>query len=76
VPEASGIYDRETFEIAKAAPEVLAIARAAFDQVCAALPPDRDDQSTRVLIAERILREATAGERDPDRLRAIAQQGL
>jgi hypothetical protein len=51
-------------------PEFIALARAVFDEVCAALPPERDTQSTRARVAESILKAAGAGERDPARLRA------
>jgi hypothetical protein len=57
-------------------PEFIALARAVFDEVCATLPPARDTQSTRALLAECILKAAGAGERDPARLRACALRSL
>jgi hypothetical protein len=57
-------------------PEFIAFARAVFDEVCAALPPERNTQSTRALLAECILKAADAGERDPARLRAHALRSI
>jgi hypothetical protein len=57
-------------------PEFIALARAVFDEVCAALSPERDTQSTRALLAECILKAADAGERDPARLRAHALRSI
>jgi hypothetical protein len=53
-------------------PEFIALVKLVFDQACAVLPPERDTQSTRALLAECILKAAGAGERDPTRLRAHA----
>jgi hypothetical protein len=57
-------------------PEFFALAKAVFDEVCAALPPERDTQSTRALLAEYILKAVDAGERDPARLRAQALRSI
>jgi hypothetical protein len=57
-------------------PEFIALARAVFDEVCAALPSERDTQSTRARVAECILKAAGAGERDPARLRAHALRSI
>jgi hypothetical protein len=57
-------------------PEFIALVKLVFDQACAALPPERDTQSTRALLAECILKAAGTGERDPARLRAHALRSL
>jgi hypothetical protein len=57
-------------------PEFIAFVKLVFDQACAALPPERDTQTTRALLAECILKAAGAGERDPTRLRAHALRGI
>jgi hypothetical protein len=62
VPKANTIYD----------PEFIAVLKLAFEEACGTLPPGHDTQSTRALIAERILKAAATGERDPVRLRAQA----
>jgi len=49
--------------------ETLAISKLAFEEACAALPPKLDSQSTRTFLAERILKAAADGERDPMRLK-------
>jgi hypothetical protein len=53
-------------------PETLAILRAVFDEACLALPSGQHTSSMRSTLAERILRKAGEGERDPIRLRAYA----
>ncbi len=62
MPMTNGVHD----------PETLAIAKIAFSEACAALPPERDTQSVRTLLAECVLKAAAGGERDPDRLSADA----
>jgi hypothetical protein len=57
-------------------PEFVALAKVVFDEVCAKLPPGRNTQSIRAHLAERILKAAGAGERDPARLCAHALRGL
>jgi hypothetical protein len=52
-------------------PKTIAIMKLAFDEACAALPPERATQSARALVAECIL-TAAAGERDPENLCAHA----
>ena len=49
--------------------ETLAISKLAFEEACAALSPEWDSQSTRTFLAERILKAAAAGARDPMRLK-------
>jgi hypothetical protein len=56
--------------------EFIGLSRAVFEEVCAVLPPERDTQSTRALLAECILQAAGAGERDPARLRAHALRSI
>ena len=46
----------------------------AFDAACRDLP--QKDDPLREIIARRIIQAAQKGERDPDRLRAIASTGL
>jgi hypothetical protein len=50
-------------------PETLSVLKTAFDETCAALPPELLTQSTRAFIAECILQAAAKGERDAVRLR-------
>jgi hypothetical protein len=50
--------------------QTLAIAKAAFEEACARLPPDRDTQTVRGFLAECILKAAAAGEKEPERLSA------
>jgi hypothetical protein len=66
VPETNTIYD----------PEFIALLKLAFEEACGVLPPGRDTQSTRALKAERILKVAATGERDPARLRARALRSI
>ena len=53
-------------------PETLAALRAVFDEACLALPSGQHTPSMRSTLAERILKKAGEGERDPVRLRAYA----
>jgi hypothetical protein len=53
-------------------PETLAVLRAVFDEACLALPAGQHTPSMRSTLAERILKKAGEGERDPMRLRAYA----
>jgi hypothetical protein len=57
-------------------PETIAIMKVAFDEACAALPPERATQSARALVAECILKDAAAGERDPANLCAHALRSM
>src|SRR6516225_8673567 len=51
-------------------PDTIAILRTTLDSAWAGLPPTRRALTSQSLLAERILRAAARGERDPDRLRA------
>ena len=53
-------------------PDTIAILRTTLDRAWAGLPPTRQALTSQSLLAERILRAAARGERDPDRLRAHA----
>jgi hypothetical protein len=53
-------------------PETLAILRTVFDEACLVLPPSQRTPSIRSALAQRILRKASQGERDPVRLRVYA----
>jgi len=53
-------------------PEALAVLKAAFDDACLALPAGQRTAGMRTRLAERIMRKAREGERDPLRLRAYA----
>jgi hypothetical protein len=66
MPETNTIYD----------PEFIALLKLAFEEACGMLPPGRDTQSTRALMAECILKVAATGERDPVRLRAEAFRSI
>jgi hypothetical protein len=57
-------------------PEFIRFLKQVFEAACAALPPERDTQSTRAHLAECILQAAAAGERDPVRLRAYALKSI
>jgi hypothetical protein len=50
-------------------PETLLELRAVFDDVCAMLPAAQQSSDQKSAIAERILKLAAQGERDPHRLR-------
>jgi hypothetical protein len=56
--------------------EFVALAKSVFDEVCTALPPERDTQNIRARLAECILKAAGAGERNPARLCAHALRSL
>jgi hypothetical protein len=53
-------------------PAILAELRAVFDDVCGMLPQSHETQIQKSAIAERILKLAAQGERDPLRLRQAA----
>ena len=57
-------------------PETVALLRAVLDQAWTALLPHQREETSRTLLAERILKAAAKGERDPVRLRASALIGL
>jgi hypothetical protein len=57
-------------------PEIIALWKRVFDEVCAALPLDRDMQSIRARLAECILKTGGTGERDSVRLRAHALRSI
>ena len=52
-------------------PETIALLRSVLDDAWSRLPPDQTNVS-RAVLAERILKAARTGERDPARLRARA----
>jgi hypothetical protein len=52
--------------------ETVTLLRTTLDHAWAILPPSRQAATSRSILAERILRAAAQGERDPDRLRALA----
>jgi hypothetical protein len=53
-------------------PETVALLRTTLDRAWASLPPSQRAVTSQSILAERILRAAAQGERDPDRLRARA----
>jgi hypothetical protein len=53
-------------------PETVSLLSTALDQAIAALPPDGRSQERKTLLASKLLSAASAGERDPVRLRAAA----
>jgi hypothetical protein len=53
-------------------PETVATLTAVLDQAFAALPPDQRVQERKTILASKILSAASAGERDPVRLKAAA----
>lgn len=59
-------------------PETLALLRTTLDRAWASLPASQQAVTSRSILAERILRAAAQGERDPDRLRAgaVRETGL
>lgn len=59
--------DRGAFD-----PETLELLRGVLDEAWGSLPPARQAQSSKSLLAQRILKLAATGERDPLRLRARA----
>jgi hypothetical protein len=52
--------------------ETVALLRTTLNRAWASLPPALQAVTSRALLAERILRAAARGERDPERLRAAA----
>ncbi len=57
-------------------PETVALMKAALDDAWMSLGSDQQTHASRSQLAERILREASRGERDPARLRASALNGF
>ena len=57
-------------------PETLTVLRTALDEAWALLPDDRKPESQKSDMAQRILKQAADGVRDPVRLRACARTGL
>jgi hypothetical protein len=55
-------------------PDTIALLRITLDRAWAGLPPGQQASTSRSLLAERILKAAAQGERDPDRLRARATE--
>jgi hypothetical protein len=53
-------------------PETVALLRTTLDRAWDSLPAGQQAVTSRSILAERILRAAAEGERDPDRLRARA----
>jgi hypothetical protein len=53
-------------------PETVALLRTTLDRAWASLPPNQQARTSRSIMAERILKAAAKGERDPDRLRIRA----
>jgi len=53
-------------------PETLTVLRNVLDEAWALLPDDRKSESQKSDMAQRILRKASEGVRDPVRLRAFA----
>jgi hypothetical protein len=53
-------------------PETLTVLRTALDEAWALLPNDRKSESQKSDMAQRILKQAAEGVRDPVRLRACA----
>jgi hypothetical protein len=56
-------------------PETLNVMRDALDEAWALLPPDRKNKFLKADMADRVLRTAAVGERDPAVLRAAALMG-
>jgi hypothetical protein len=52
--------------------ETIALLRTTLDRAWDSLPAGRQAVTSRLILAERILKAAAEGERDPDRLRARA----
>jgi hypothetical protein len=53
-------------------PDTIQLLRAVLDEAWNALPASRQQTVLKTELAERILAAASLGERDPDRLRAVA----
>jgi hypothetical protein len=60
-----------TFDI-----ETLTILRTVLDEAWELLSPEQQTQTTKSLVATRLLEAAAAGERDPGRLRDAALNGV
>jgi hypothetical protein len=56
------------------APDTIALLRITLDRAWASLPESKQAMTSRSILAERILRAAAQGERDPDRLHAQATE--
>jgi hypothetical protein len=52
--------------------ETIALLRTILDHTWANLPPNQQAVTNQSILAERILRAAAQGERDPERLHALA----
>ena len=61
------VNDAEAFD-----PETIELLQGVLDEAWASLRPSEQAQSSRSLLAERILKLAVTGERDPSRLRMRA----
>jgi hypothetical protein len=57
-------------------PETITLLSAVFDEACLALPQGQHTPKMRSTLAERILRKAGEGERDPIRLRTYAMMDV
>jgi hypothetical protein len=66
---------REEHDMASYDPETLNVMRHVLDQAWALLPEDRKNKFMKIDMADRILRKAAAGERDPAKLQAAALVG-
>jgi hypothetical protein len=55
-------------------PETIALLQITLDRAWASLPERQQVVTSRSILAERILKAAARGERDPDRLRAQATE--
>ena len=55
-------------------PDTIALLRITLDRAWASLPESQQAATSRSMLAERILKAAAQGERDPDRLRAQATE--
>ena len=62
----------DTKQPAKFDPETVALLRETLDDAWASLRPEQRARMSRTLLAEGIIKSATEGERDPERLRDAA----
>jgi hypothetical protein len=62
----------ETFDPMYFDRDTVTLLRTALDRAWASLPPGQQAATSRSILAERILKAAAQGERDPERLRAFA----
>jgi hypothetical protein len=62
----------ETFDPMYFDPDTISLLRTTLDRAWASLSASQQLMTSLSLLAERILRAAARGERDPDRLRALA----